>query len=186
MLTSMSPELQIEYENMDAYNMIKHLKELFDVKEYETSKKLFLSIIIECPNVNTCVMFVTKNYLATSHSSSWVLDTGCSFHIYNNDQELKKSRKLFKGEMDLHVGNGAKVVVLAIGTYNLTLPSRILLELDNCYFVLILARNIVSIYYLDLLFRTNDVLYIIMMFIMEQVIIQMICMHLIYIYSHSI
>jgi len=25
-LASMSPKLQIEYENMDAYNMIKHLK----------------------------------------------------------------------------------------------------------------------------------------------------------------
>ena len=42
----MSPELQIEYENMDAYNMIKHLKELFDAKEYETCKELFVSMII--------------------------------------------------------------------------------------------------------------------------------------------
>jgi hypothetical protein len=182
----MSPELQIEYENIDAYNMIKHLKELFDAKEYEISKELFLIMIIECPNVNTYVMFMTENYLATSQSSSWILDTRCSFHIYNNDQELKKGRKLLKGEMDLYVGNGTRVAVSAIGTYNLTLPSKMLLELDNCYFVLILARNIVAIYYLDLLFRTNDVLSIIIMFIMEQVIIQMICMHLIYIYSHSI
>jgi hypothetical protein len=35
-LAGMSLELQIEYENMDTYNMIKHLKELFDVKGHET------------------------------------------------------------------------------------------------------------------------------------------------------
>ena len=57
------------------------------------------------------------------------------FYICNNDQELKKGRRLLKGEEDLHVGSGARVVVLAGGTYNLTLPSGILLELDKCYFV---------------------------------------------------
>ena len=72
------------------------------------------------------------------------------FYICNNDQELKKGRRLLKGEEDLHVGSGARVVVLAGGTYNLTLPSGILLELDKCYFVPALARNIVSISYLDL------------------------------------
>ena len=59
-------------------------------------------------------MFMTENYLATLHSSSWVLDIGCSFHIYNNDQELKKGSKMLKGKMDVHVGNGAKVIALAI------------------------------------------------------------------------
>ena len=72
MLASMSPKLQIEHKNMDAYNMIKHLKELFDAKEYETSKELFSNMIIKCPNVNTCVMFMIENYHATSYNSSWV------------------------------------------------------------------------------------------------------------------
>jgi hypothetical protein len=31
---------------MNVYNMIKHLKELFDTKGYETSKELFPSMII--------------------------------------------------------------------------------------------------------------------------------------------
>jgi hypothetical protein len=79
------------------------------------------------------------------------------------------------------MGNVARVAALDLGTYNLTLPSEMLLELDNCYFVLTLARNIVSISYLDLnlLSRTNVVLSIIIMFIMNQVIIQMVCMYLI-------
>lgn len=46
-LADMLPELQIEYENMNAYNMIKHLKKLFDTKGYETFKKLFSNLIIE-------------------------------------------------------------------------------------------------------------------------------------------
>jgi hypothetical protein len=52
--------------------------------------------------------------------------------------------------VDLHVGNGAKVVALVVETYNLTLLSRMLLNLDNCYFVSVLTRSIVSISYLDL------------------------------------
>jgi len=52
--------------------------------------------------------------------------------------------------VDLHIGNGAKVVALVVETYNLTLPSGMLLDLDNCYFVLVLIRSIVSISYLDL------------------------------------
>jgi hypothetical protein len=48
------------------YNMIKHIKKLFDVKGYKTSKELFPNMIIEY----THVMFMIENYLATSHSSS--------------------------------------------------------------------------------------------------------------------
>ena len=48
-------------------------------------------------------------------------------------QGLKRSRQLKKGEVDLRVGNGAKVVALAVGSYELTLPSGLLLVLDNCY-----------------------------------------------------
>jgi hypothetical protein len=43
---------------MNAYNMIKHLKELFNVKEYETSKELFPRMIIECPNISTRMVFM--------------------------------------------------------------------------------------------------------------------------------
>jgi hypothetical protein len=141
-LAGMLLELQIEYESIDAYNIIKHLKELFDVKGHETYKELFPSMVIECPNVNTRVMFMNENYLTISHSSSWVLDTGCGFHICNNDQKLKKGRRLLKGEMNIHVGNRARVDALAVGTCNLTLPSGMF---DNCYFVPVLARNIVFI-----------------------------------------
>ena len=70
-----------------------------------------------------------------STSSSWVLDTGCGSHICVNVQGLIRSRALTKGEVDLRVGNGARVAALAVGTYTLVLPSGLNLELNNCYYV---------------------------------------------------
>ena len=84
-----------------------------------------------------------------STSTSWVLDTGCGSHICVNVQELKRSRSLAKGEVDLRVGNGAKVAALAVGTYILNLPTGLVLELDNCYYVPSITKNIISISCLD-------------------------------------
>ena len=44
----------------------------------------------------------------------------------------------------------ASVVALAIGTYYLSLPSGLILELDNCYYVLAMSMNIISISCLDM------------------------------------
>ena len=61
-------------------------------------------------------------------------------------QGLKNNTQLNKGELDLRVGNGARVLVaLAIGTFILTLPSGIILSLEDCYYALALTKNIVSI-----------------------------------------
>ena len=47
------------------------------------------------------------------------------------------------------MGTKASVVVKCIGTYKLDLPSGITLELNNCYFVPSIIRNIISIPVLD-------------------------------------
>ena len=65
-------------------------------------------------------------------------------------QGLKNSRLLAKGKVDLQVDNGARVATLVIGTYYLSLPSGLVLELDNCYYVPAMSRNIISISYLDM------------------------------------
>jgi hypothetical protein len=58
-----------------------------------------------------------------------VFDTGAMIHT---------------DDMDLCVGNGAEVAALAIDTYSLSLPAGLVLELNNCYFVLALNKNIIS------------------------------------------
>lgn len=84
-----------------------------------------------------------------SNFPSWVLDIECGSHIFTNVEELRRIRTLAKGEVDLRVGNGAKVVALALGTYVLTLPLGLILELNNFYFVSSIFRNIICISCLD-------------------------------------
>jgi transposase InsO family protein len=88
--------------------------------------------------------------VTTRCSASWVLDTGCGTHICSNVQGLQRSRTLARGEVDLRVGNGARVAALAVGTFHLSLPSGLVLELNNCYHVPAISRNIISVSCLDM------------------------------------
>ena len=54
-----------------------------------------------------------------SEPSTWVLDTGCGTHLCNNVQGLRNSRRLRNGEVDLHLGNGAKLAAMCVGTYSI-------------------------------------------------------------------
>ncbi|KAI3718805.1 hypothetical protein L6452_19689 [Arctium lappa] len=64
---------------------------------------------------STSGIYVIEANLCTSYTS-WVLDTGCGSHICRNVQELKRTRRLSKGEVDLRVRNGAKVAAIAVGS----------------------------------------------------------------------
>ena len=96
----------------------------------------------------TSGIYVIEVNLSTS--ASWVLDTGCGSHICVNVQGLRSSRSFAKGEVDLREGNGARVVALAVGDYDLTLPSGLVFQLKNCYYVPAVSRNIISVSCLDM------------------------------------
>jgi hypothetical protein len=49
-----------------------------------------------------------------------------------------------RGEVDFRVGNNERVAALSAGTMKLHLPSGFMIELNNCYFVPSLSRNIIS------------------------------------------
>ena len=83
-------------------------------------------------------------YLTGPKGNSWVFDTGSVANICNTMQELQITRMLDKDEVTMRVGNGAKVAVIAVGTMPLHLPSGLVLELSNCYFVPALCKNIIS------------------------------------------
>ena len=95
-------------------------------------------------NSGTLVVHITKIFLTDSYVNSWVFDIGSVAHICNSMQEMTKSRSVDRGEVDFRVGNNARVAALAVGTMQLHLPSGFVLELNNCYFVPSLSRNIVS------------------------------------------
>ena len=60
-------------------------------------------------------IYMIDTYLSYRNSTSWVLDTGCTSHICNDSQSLTSKRKLRKGEVELRMGNGARVVAIALG-----------------------------------------------------------------------
>ncbi|KAA3479897.1 polyprotein [Gossypium australe] len=70
--------------------------------------------------------------------------TGCGSHICTNVQGLTRSGQLKKGEVYLQVGNGVRLAALAVGSYELTLPSGLLLDLNNGFYVPSISRNTIS------------------------------------------
>ena len=110
-------------------NCPKYLEDLEKKKGSTTSS----------PGIN-----VIEINLATSSTDSWVFDTGSVAHLCKSLQGLRRSRSLRRSEVDLRVGNGAKVAAVAVGTMPLSLPSGLVLELNNCYCVPSLSKNIIS------------------------------------------
>ena len=53
--------------------------------------------------------------------------------------------KLRKGEVELRMGNGAIVVIVALGVVNLMLPYEDFLYLDEFHFVPSIVNNIISV-----------------------------------------
>ena len=91
-----------------------------------------------------CDIHVIDAYLTSARSSTWVFDTGSVANICNSKQELRNSRRLAKDKVTMRIGNGSKVDVIAVGTLPLRLPSGLVLNLNNCYFVPALSMNIIS------------------------------------------
>ncbi|GKC90332.1 putative RNA-directed DNA polymerase [Tanacetum coccineum] len=78
-------------------------------------------------------------------SNSWIYDTGCGTHICNIIQGLRGYRKLNKEALDLYVGNGNTTAIEAIGSFDLILPSGMILVLYNCHFSPTITRGVISL-----------------------------------------
>nr|GFC63162.1 hypothetical protein [Tanacetum cinerariifolium] len=63
----------------------------------------------------------------------------------NASTGLKRSKKLKHGALSLYMGNGMRASVKAIRSFDLILPSGLIIILDNCYFAPIVTRGVVSI-----------------------------------------
>ncbi|KAL0445831.1 UNVERIFIED_CONTAM: Retrovirus-related Pol polyprotein from transposon RE2 [Sesamum latifolium] len=78
-------------------------------------------------------MFVVEVNMI-SNSASWVLDTGCGAHIFNDLQVLKRSRRLSKDEMILRLGDGKAVAAEVVGSLCLVVSNHIRIDVKDCYF----------------------------------------------------
>jgi hypothetical protein len=82
--------------------------------------------------------------IALSSSDSWIFDIGSMIHTCKSLQGLSLNRRFANGKLDVHVDNGAKVKDIAVGTFHLSLPSGLVLELNNCYCIPSLCKHIIS------------------------------------------
>ncbi|GKF08619.1 retrotransposon protein, putative, ty1-copia subclass, partial [Tanacetum coccineum] len=57
---------------------------------------------------------------------------------------LKGSKMLKHGALSVYVGNGMRATVEAIRSFDLVLPSGLIIVLDNCYFAPTITRGVVS------------------------------------------
>jgi hypothetical protein len=91
----------------------------------------------------SCINVLEIN-IAVSSSDSWVFDTRSMIHTYKSLQGLSLTRRFANGELDVRVDNGVKVASIAVDTFHLPLPSGLVLELNNCYCIPALCKNITS------------------------------------------
>ncbi|KAL9224852.1 hypothetical protein vseg_000847 [Gypsophila vaccaria] len=84
-----------------------------------------------CVTAHRMSSIIHKIEINHASSSTWVFDTGCGFHLCNSLQGLRDVRRLNRGDMDLRVGNEAKVAAVSVGTYVVSLPSGFELVLNN-------------------------------------------------------
>nr|GEU99517.1 hypothetical protein [Tanacetum cinerariifolium] len=82
------------------------------------------------------------------HNKSWVYDTGRGTQICNTKKGPRGERKLKQGALYLFMGNGIHAQVEAIGSYDLVLPSGLVICLDNCHYALSITRGVVSVSHL--------------------------------------
>ncbi|KAJ9565872.1 hypothetical protein OSB04_001838 [Centaurea solstitialis] len=81
--------------------------------------------------------------LITSYES-WVIDTGSGNHICNHLHRFTRRKTLRKDRSNLRVGEGTPLIAEAVGSYSLSLPSGLVLELDNCYYIPNMIKNVLS------------------------------------------
>ncbi|GJW76759.1 zinc finger, CCHC-type containing protein [Tanacetum coccineum] len=67
------------------------------------------------------------------------------FVCHHCKEGLRGSKKLKHRALSLYVGNGMRATVEAIGSFDLVLPSGLIIVLDNCHSALTITRGVVSI-----------------------------------------
>ena len=81
--------------------------------------------------------------------NTWWLDSGATIHVVNSLQGFRSLRKPSKAELEIIVGDGARVAVKDVGMVSLNLPSGHTLLLKNVVYVPSMRRNLIYASVLD-------------------------------------
>nr|GEV93911.1 zinc finger, CCHC-type [Tanacetum cinerariifolium] len=137
---SMSPEIQRALKNYKAYDMIQELKTMF---EKQAKQELFETVKVfhACKQEDGQSV---SSYLLKMKSNLEILKR-LGYAMPNELGGLKGSRKLKHGALSLYVSNGMRADVEALGSFDLVLPSSLIIVLDNCHFAHTITSGVVSI-----------------------------------------
>ena len=91
--------------------------------------------------------FFLEICLVHNPMDSWCVDLGCTNHIYNTFLGFQEIRRLNERELFLTLADGSKILVVAVGVFNLCFDSRVLI-LEVCLYVPNVCRNLISATYL--------------------------------------
>nr|GEV50633.1 hypothetical protein [Tanacetum cinerariifolium] len=147
----MSSDLQRTLEKYNAYDMMKELKTMF---EEQARQELFETGMIEKDKKKKPKWVKGKgkgkNKLTYDPKPKILLppkreNPTKDFFCNHCKEGHSESRKLKHGALSLYIGNGMRAAVEAIRSFDLILPSGLIIVLDNCYFAPTVTRGVVSI-----------------------------------------
>ena len=81
-----------------------------------------------CDASSSGIKVIEINTIIAVDNQTSVLDTGCGFHLFSSMKELRSSKKVNKGDIDLRV---VRVAALFVGLYRLCLSSGLVLISNN-------------------------------------------------------
>nr|GEV96777.1 retrotransposon protein, putative, Ty1-copia subclass [Tanacetum cinerariifolium] len=140
MLMTMELDIQRNLENLGAYEMLQELKTLFsqqaEQKLLQTMQEFHTCKHEEGQSVSSYVLKM-KSYIVNLERLGYPVSLGLG--------GLRGSRKLKPSALSLYVGNGQHATIEAIGSYHLSLPSGLVIVLNNCHYDPSITRGIISV-----------------------------------------
>nr|GEW85637.1 hypothetical protein [Tanacetum cinerariifolium] len=140
MLMTMEPEIQRNLENLHAHEMLQELKTLFaqqaEQELLQTMREFYSCKQKEGQSVSSYVLKM-KSYIDNPERLGHPVTLGLG--------GLRGRRKLKPGALSLYVGNGQRATVKANGSYHLSLPSGLVIVLNNYYYDPSINRGIILV-----------------------------------------
>ena len=90
-------------------------------------------------------LLVVETCLAVLTTHQWCVDSGATNHVCNSLQGFQETRQLSKGEVNIFLGDGTEVAVLAVGNIVLNFKNNRTLILKNVLYVPSIRRNLISV-----------------------------------------
>ena len=108
---------------MQSLSLAFLLKTKISCGDLEKRSRNYKKYLEDNKEIETSILFiyVIEINLAISFSESWVFDIRSMIHTCKSLQGIKRTRIFATNELNMCVGNRAKVVALAIDTYQVPL-----------------------------------------------------------------